>query len=191
MSNQTSWSIDTAHSDVSFKVRHLMISNVKGTFKTFDANIFTNGNDFSTAEIGIWLDPASVDTGNEKRDAHLIGPDFFDAVHHKQISFKSSTIGKANPNGNHELWGELTMMGITKNIKLNVQFGGISKDRHGNEKAGFTVSGRVNRSDWGLVWNDTLETGGLLLSDEVRINCEIELMSNGVTAPDTDKVAVA
>lgn len=179
MANQTKWSIDQTHSDITFKIRHLMISNVNGSFKTFDASIYTTGQDFTTAEIDLWIDPSSINTGDEKRDEHLKGPDFFDAENHKQISFTSSTIGKPDADGNHELWGELTMKGITKNVKLDVEFGGISKDPWGNEKAGFTVSGKINRSDWCLVWNGTLETGGLLLGDEVKISCEIELVNAG------------
>ncbi len=99
--------------------------------------------------------------------------------HHKQITFTSSTIGKADADGNHELWGELTMVGITKNVKLNVEFGGILKDPWGNEKAGFTVSGKINRTDWGLTWNSLMETGGFLVSEEVIISCEIELINVG------------
>ncbi len=179
MSNQIKWSIDQSHSDISFKIRHLMISNVKGGFKTFDASIYTTGQDFTTAEIDLWIDPNSVNTGDEKRDEHLKSAEFFDTENHKQITFTSSTIGAANANGEHEIWGELTMMGMTKNIKLDVEFGGISKDPWGNEKAGFTVTGKINRSDWGLVWNTVLELGGVALSDEVKISCEIELLNAG------------
>jgi polyisoprenoid-binding protein YceI len=152
-----------------------MISYVKGSFKAFDASIYTDGKDFTTAEIDLWIDTASITTGDEKRDVHLKSVDFFDAEEHKQITFTSSTIGKANKDGVHELWGELTMLGITKNIKLEVEFGGVVKDPWGNEKAGFTVTGKINRSAWGLVWNAPIETGGLLVSDEVSISCEVEL----------------
>ena len=123
MTNQTKWSIDQTHSAIDFKVKHLMISNVKGAFKLFDASIYTTLKDFTTAEIDLWIDVASVTTGDAKRDEHLRGADFFDVQKHKQITFTSSTIGKSDKDGNRELWGELTMKGITKNIKLNVQFG--------------------------------------------------------------------
>jgi polyisoprenoid-binding protein YceI len=175
MKNSVKWSIDPAHSEIAFKVRHLMISNVKGSFKTFDASIYTTGKDFTTAEIDLWIDVSSISTGDEKRDEHLKGADFFDAAVHKQINFKSSTIAKAGPDGTHELWGELTMRGTTKNLKLLVEFGGITKDPWGKEKAGFTLTGKLNRSDWGLVWNTPMETGGFLVSEEVGISCEIEL----------------
>jgi polyisoprenoid-binding protein YceI len=156
-----------------------MIAYVKGVFKTFDASIYTTCKDFTTAEVDMWIDPSSIVTGDIKRDEHLKSSDFFDVNNHKQITFTSSTIGKADPDGNQELWGELTMRGVTKNVKLNVQFGGIVKDPLGNEKAGFTVSGKINRSDWGLVWNSTIETGGLMVSDEVMISCEVELINKG------------
>jgi polyisoprenoid-binding protein YceI len=179
VTTQTKWSMDQAHCEIGFKVRHLMIAHVKGTFKTFDASIYTTSKDFTTAEIDLWIDSSSIFTGDTKRDEHLKSADFFDVNNHKQITFTSSTIGKPDPDGNQELWGELTMIGVTKNVKLNVQFGGIVKDPWGNEKAGFTVSGKINRSDWGLIWNATLETGGLMVSDEVVISCEVELINKG------------
>ena len=176
---QTRWSIDQAHSEIAFKVKHLMIAHVKGTFKTFDASIYTNSNDFTTADVDLWIDASSIFTGDTKRDEHLKSAEFFDVIKHKQITFISSTMGKPDADGNQELWGELTIIGVTKNVKLNVQFGGIAKDPWGNEKAGFTISGKINRSDWGLVWNATLETGGVMVSDEVNISCELELINKG------------
>jgi polyisoprenoid-binding protein YceI len=179
METQTKWSIDPSHSEIEFKVRHLMISHVKGSFKTFDASIYTTDKDFSTAEIDVWIDSNSITTGDTKRDEHLKSIDFFDVEHHKQINFTSSTMGKANAEGTIELWGELTIVGITKNIKLDVKFGGIAKDPYGNEKAGFTITGKINRSDWGLVWNNAMETGGVVVSDEINIECEIQLTNLG------------
>ncbi len=176
---KTKWSIDLVHSEISFSVKHLMISHVKGAFLKFDANIYTTEKDFTTAEIDLWIDTASITTNNEKRDEHLKSADFFDVINHKQITFSSGTIGNPDHEGNHELWGELTMVGITRNVKLNMQFGGIVHDLWGNEKAGFTVSGKLTRSEWGLVWNAPLETGGLMVSEEVSISCEIELTNIG------------
>ena len=176
---KTKWSVDQAHSEISFKVRHLMISHVKGTFKTFDASIYTTGKDFRTAEVDLWIDASSINTGDEKRDEHLKSPDFFDVKKFKQITFISSTIEKSDADGNHELWGELTMMGITQNIKLNLQLGGILNDPWGNERAGFTVTGKINRSNWGLTWNSPIESGGLMVSDEIAISCEVELTNIG------------
>lgn len=156
-----------------------MISHVSGSFKTFEASIYTTGRDFTTAEVDLWIDAASISTGNTDRDVHLIGADFFDADTHKQITFTSSTIGKADADGNQALWGEMTIKGVTRNQKLNVVFGGIMKDPWGKEKAGFTISGKFNRSDWGLTWNTALDTGGLMVSDEVSILCELELVNVG------------
>ncbi len=179
MSNETKWSIDPSHSEISFKVRHLMIAQVRGSFKTFDASIYVTDKNFATAEIDLWIDAASITTGNETRDEHLKGVDFFDVINYKQIGFTSSTIEKADEDGNHILWGELTLKGVTRNIKLNVVFGGIMNDPWGNEKAGFSVTGTINRNDWGLAWNTILETGAIMVSDEIKISCEIELTNNG------------
>lgn len=179
MANQTKWSIDQAHSDITFKVRHLMIAHVKGSFKIFDASIYTSGKDFTTAQIDIWIDASSITTGDSKRDEHLKSADFFDVENHKQIAFTSGDFEKADAEGRQELWGELTMKGITKKIKLTVEFGGIIIDPWGNEKAGFTLTGTINRNDWGLVWNSTMETGGLLVGETVKISCEVELTNAG------------
>ena len=176
---KTKWSIDPDHSEIGFKVKHLMIANVKGEFKKFDASIYTSEKDFTTAEIDLWIDSSSITTNNEKRDEHLKSPDFFDIKKHKQITFTSSTIGEPDHEGNRELWGELTMIGVTKIIKLNLQFGGIVHDPWGNEKAGFTVTGKISRIDWGLVWNTPMETAGFMVGEEVTILCEIELINIG------------
>ena len=172
---KTKWGIDPVHSEIGFKVKHLMITSVKGVFKEFDASIYTTGDDFMTAEVDFWLNPASVDTHDEKRDAHLRSPDFFDVENYKQITFIGNTYEKVD-NDSYELYGDLTIKGITKRIKLDVEFGGVMKDPWGNEKAGFSVNGKINRKDWGLNWNAALEAGGLLVSDEIRISCEVQLV---------------
>ncbi len=173
---KTRWSIDPAHSEIAFKVKHLMITNVKGVFKEFDANIYTTGEDFMTSEIDFRMNPASVDTGVADRDAHLKSPDFFDVENHKQIHFLGTSYEKVDNDGSYELYGELTIKGITKQIKLDVEFGGVMKDPWGNEKAGFSINGKINRKDWGLTWNAALEAGGVLVGDEVKISCEIQLV---------------
>ncbi len=175
MENNTKWALDMAHSEIAFKVRHMMISHTKGSFKIFDANIYTTGKDFTTAQIDFWIDAASINTGDEKRDEHLKSADFFDAANHKQITFTCSSIEKASDGSSHDMWGELTMKGIMKVIKLEVDFGGIAKHPWGNEKAGFTVTGKINRKDWGLEWNAALETGGIMVGEEIKIMCEVEL----------------
>lgn len=172
---ETKWLIDPSHSTLAFKIRHLMIAHARGTFKTFDATIYTIGTDFTSADIDLWIDVSSIDTGDATRDRHLLSPDFFDIEHHKQITFTSHSLAKAAAGPNYELWGELTMRGYAQKIKLDIEFGGIIKDPWGNEKAGFTVTGKIKRSDWGLVWNTPLEAGGLLVGDEVNIVCEVEL----------------
>ena len=173
---KTKWGIDTIHSEVAFKVKHLMISNVKGVFKEFDASIYTTGEDFMTSEIDFWLNPASIDTGAADRDTHLKSADFFDVENHKQITFIGDTYENVDNDGSYTLWGDLTIKGITKKIKLDVEFGGIMKDPWGNEKAGFTVNGKINRKDWELNWNAALEAGGVLVGDEIKISCDIELI---------------
>ena len=173
---KTKWAIDTSHSEIGFKVKHLMISNVKGVFKEFKASIYTTGKDFMTSEIDIWINTASIDTGDEKRDNHLKGPDFFDVENHKQITFTGNTCEKADADGNYELRGNLTIKGITKRIKLDIEFGGVIKDPWRNKKAGFIIKGKINRKDWGLTWNTVLEAGGVMLSNDVKINCEVQLI---------------
>jgi polyisoprenoid-binding protein YceI len=175
MTNETKWYLDQAHSTITFSVRHLMISKVHGKFRIFDASVTTEGKDFTTAQIDLWIDTNSIDTGDDKRDEHLKGEDFFDIANHKQISFISNTITLTNVDDIHELWGDLTMNGISKNIKLDLKFGGEASDPWGNEKAGFSITGKINRADWGLVWNSTLEFGGLLVSEDIFIDCEIQL----------------
>ncbi len=173
MKNQTKWSIDVSHSQLAFKVKHLMISNIKGVFKTFEAVILTTGDDFSTAQIDVRIDTASLDTGDMKRDYHLKGQDFFDFRHHKHITFSGTNLVKSQSEGDMELWGNLTIKGISKQIKLIVEYGGMIKDLQGNKKVGFIITGKLNRKDWQLNWNTLLETGGFMVGDEVIINCEI------------------
>lgn len=178
---KTKWSIDQAHSEITFTVKHLMISRVRGSFKEFDASIYTNAKDFTTLDIDLWIDTTSINTGDEKRDAHLKSADFFDAENYKQITFVSSSVGNVDADGNYELWGELTMKGITRNVKLNAFLGGMVNDPFGNEKVGFTVSGKIERKDWGLSWNAPMEKGGILVGEDVMISCEVELTNLGQT----------
>jgi polyisoprenoid-binding protein YceI len=179
MSTKTKWIIDPAHSEIAFKVKHLMIVNVKGIFQEYNASIYTTGEDFLTAEVDFWMNPNSLKTNDEKRDAHLRSADFFDVEHHKEITFSANTIEKSESNDDsYELWGELTIKGITKKIKLDVEFGGIIKDPWGAEKAGITINGKINRKDWELNWNTALEGGGVLVSETVNISCEIELQKS-------------
>lgn len=164
------WKIDTAHSEVGFTVKHLMINNIKGHFKKFDAEAESESDDFKSPQISFTAEVASIDTGNEQRDQHLRSADFFDTEKFPEIKFV------AKKYEGEELLGDLTIHGITRPVKLNVEFGGVAKDPWGNTKAGFTVSGKINRKDFGLNWNAALETGGVLVSEEVKINAEVQLV---------------
>lgn len=173
---KTKWIIDPVNSQIGFQVKYLLFSNVRGSFKEFDAGIYTEGNDFETAEISFSINPASIDTGIEQRDAHLRNADFFDVDQFNEIKFVGKKFQKVNEQGRYELAGDLTMKGITKHVKLDVEAGGFIKDPWGSEKALFKVSGLINRKDWELNWNTVLEAGGVLVSDDVWINCEVQLI---------------
>ena len=175
MKNETQWELDQSHSVLSFSVRHLLISRVKGLFVKYDASIYTWEKDFTKVQIDLQIDVASISTGDEKRDEHLRGPDFFDVKNYSQISFTANEMGSFDDTWKYQLWGDLTMKGVTKRIILSVQYGGMITDILGKEKAGFIITGKIKRSDWGLKWNQVLETGGLLVSDEVDIVCDMEL----------------
>jgi len=170
------WVIDPTHSEIGFKIRHLMITNVKGSFGSFEANIETMGDDFMTAQVECIVKAASVDTGSTDRDKHIKGPDFFDVEHYPDIIFKAKKYENVDNDGSYELWGDLTIKNVTKEIMLDVEFGGVIHDPWGAEKAGFTINGKINRSDWGLNWNTAMDSGGIFLSENLYISCEVQLM---------------
>ncbi|WHY75581.1 YceI family protein [Neobacillus sp. WH10] len=170
---KTKWALDPVHSSVDFSVRHMMIANVKGTFNSFNAKIEAEPTDLTTANIEFSVETASVDTRNKDRDAHLVSADFFDVENHPNMTFKSISIEKTDE-GEYNVTGDLTLRGVTKQETFAVTFEGQGKDPWGNEKAGFSASGTVNRSDYGLVWNAALETGGVLVGDKVKINLQIQ-----------------
>lgn len=190
MSNKTKWNIDPIHSEIGFKVRHLMITNVKGLFKEYEASIVTTGDDFMTSEVDFWMNSASIDTGSPDRDKHIKSPDFLDVEHFKQINFLGNTYEQVDNDGSYELYGDLTIKGITKRIKLDVEFGGVMRDPWGTVKAGITINGKINRKDWNLNWNAALETGGVLVSDEVAISCDIQLVKSPEEVVTADEVVV-
>ncbi len=169
----TKWNLDPSHSELLFKVRHLMITNVKGEFRKFDATILSEGTDFSKAKVNATIDATSIFTNNTDRDNHLKGADFFDTDNHTALSFEGTSFNQLDDE-NFELKGNLTIKGISKEITLDVEFGGLMVDPYGQQKAGFSVSGKFNRKDWGLNWNAALEAGGVMVSDEVRINGELQ-----------------
>lgn len=172
---KTKWNLDPAHSELGFKVKHMMITNVSGSFGKFDVVAETTDKDFTTATINFSADVSSISTSNADRDNHLKSADFFDAEKYPQIKFVSTKVEKRDDE-NLVLHGNLTVKDVTKPVKLDVEFGGIGKDPWGNEKAGFTLSGKINRTEFGLNWNAALETGGVLVSEEVRIIGEIQLV---------------
>lgn len=169
------WISDPTHSELLFKIKHLMITNVKGEFQKFNVSIESKGNDFSDAKVSAVIDTDSIFTNNTDRDAHLRSADFFDAEKYPKITFNSTELNKLDDD-NYQLKGILDMHGIEKELILDVEFGGFAKDPYGNHKAGFSVSGKLNRKDWGLNWNAALEAGGVMVSDEVRINAEIQFV---------------
>ena len=172
----TKWTLDPTHSELQFKVKHLMITTVTGSLKAFSAEMSSEGDEFENAEISFKGDIASIDTGNTDRDNHLKSGDFFDAEKFAHIEFKSSSVEKDG--GDYIVKGDLTIKGETKPVKLTAEFGGIATDPWGNTKAGFTLSGKINRSDFGLNWNAALETGGVMVSEEVRLLGELQFVKS-------------
>ncbi|MBK9192109.1 MAG: YceI family protein [Crocinitomicaceae bacterium] len=172
--NATKWTVDPTHSEINFKVKHLMITNVTGSFGKFEINASTDGDDFTQSKIEFTAETDSVLTGNADRDNHLKSADFFDAANYPKIQFTATGYKKGNEVD--ELTGDLTIKNVTKSVTLHVENSGIAKDPWGNLKAGFSISGKLNRKDFGLTWNAAMETGGVLVSDEVKISCEIQLV---------------
>lgn len=169
----TKWALDPHHSEIGFKAKHLMITTVSGKFEKFNATAETEGDDFSTAKISFTADTASVNTGSEQRDGHIKGADFFDTEKFPQMKFNSTKLERVKDN-QYALIGDLTIRNVTKPVKVNVEFAGSAKDPWGNLKAGFIIDGKINRTDWGLNWNAALETGGVLVSEEIKIHCEVQ-----------------
>lgn len=170
---KSNWALDKSHSEVNFSVKHMMFATVRGTFKDFSAVIVADPEDLTSAEIDFTIDTNSVDTRDENRDGHLRGEDFFDVEHHKTMTFKSTKIESRTGN-EYKMVGDLTIRDVTHPVELNVEFEGTGRDPWGNTKAGFLVTGELNRKDFGLVWNAALETGGVLVSDHVKIEVQLQ-----------------
>ena len=164
----TTWKIDPVHSEIIFKVKHLMISTVSGRFDTFDAAIETTKEDFSDAKITFSGDVNSINTKNEMRDGHLKSPDFFDAAKYPALSFTSTSVKKLS-DYEMEVTGNLTMRGVTKSVKLAVIYNGTVAGMGGAKVAAFEITGKVNRFDFGLQWNALTEAGGVTVGNEVKI----------------------
>jgi polyisoprenoid-binding protein YceI len=169
------WKFDKAHSQVKFNVTHLVISEVTGYFRTFDGTVKTNGEDFTDAQIEFTIEAQSIDTDNEKRDNHLKSDDFFNAEKFPQLKFKSKSMKKVG-NNKYKLTGDLTIRDVTKQVELNVVYGGMANDGYGNKKAGFKITGTVNRFDYNLKWNALLEAGGAVVGSDVEMVCNIQLV---------------
>ena len=190
---KTKWAVDPMHSEVQFKVKHLVISTVTGTFKVFDGSLETENEDFSDAEINFSLDVNSLDTNQADRDAHLRSADFFEAEKYPKITFQSTFFEKveddsqveqtaqhsanlrdsANAKG-YKLKGDLTIRDVTKPVTFDVEFGGTATDFYGNVKAGFEVSGKINRKQFGLVWNGITEAGAIVVGEDLRLNINVQ-----------------
>jgi polyisoprenoid-binding protein YceI len=174
MSAESTWSFDQSHSKVGFAVTHLVISEVEGQFHTYEGTVTTTSDDFSGASIVFSADISSIDTENEKRDGHLQSPDFFDAATYPKMTFKSTSFKKKKGN-KYELKGDLTIRDVTKPITLDVTYGGTVQDPYGNTKAGFKLTGAIDRFEYGLKWDAATEAGNLVVSREVDLEMNIQL----------------
>lgn len=174
---QTNWKVDASHSKMGFAVTHLMVSETEGKFKVYEGSVASKSeSDFTDAKIEFSVDVNSINTDDEKRDGHLKSPDFFDAEKFPKMIFKATSMKPGKIKGTYDLEGDLTMHGVTKKVKLNaIGASKAVKDPWGNTKYAFKVTGKLNRVDYGLKWNAALEAGGVVVSEDVRIDCTIEL----------------
>lgn len=166
------WTVDTAHSEIGFSVKHMMISKVKGSFTSYEAIVEANEEDLQGALIDFKIDVASINTNNTDRDNHLRSADFFDAEQFPYITFKANDIVKKD--GEYELTGDLTMKGVTRPATFEVEYGGKGTNPWGVEVVAFNVEGKVNRKNFGLTWNQALETGGVMVGEDIKITLELE-----------------
>lgn len=179
---RTKWTVDPAHSSVDFSIRHLMVSRVKGTFGTYSAVIEGDPANFTTANVAFTVDLDSVNTQNKERDAHLLSADFFDVEKFPQMTFLAVNIIKTAEN-QYDMVGEFSLHGITRTETFSVTFEGEAKDPSGAEKAGFHAAGTIRRSDYELTFNTPLETGGMLIGDDVQISLDIQVSKKQPAEP--------
>jgi len=173
MSTTHTWTIDNVHSEIQFRARHMVVSSVTGKFDSFQSTVETQGDSLEGAVVNFTADVASVNTGTEQRDNHLRSDDFFNAEKFPQLTFRSDSF-KHVSGDDYELKGQLTIRDVTRPISLAVEYGGVIKDPYGNQRSGFTATGKVSRKEFGLKWNALLESGGAVVSDEVKITCHVE-----------------
>jgi polyisoprenoid-binding protein YceI len=174
MATTTKWVIDPMHSEVQFKVKHLVISTVSGFFKSFGGSLTTENDDFQDAKISFSLDIDSIDTNQSQRDAHLKSADFFDAEKYPHITFESASFKKTGEDDEYKLTGNLTVKNITKPVTLNAEFGGSTTDFYGNVKAGFEVTGKISRKEFGLTWDATTEAGSVVVGDDIKLTFNVQ-----------------
>lgn len=173
--SKATWVIDPTHSNIGFKVKHLMISTVSGEFTKYAGSVTTEGDSFSGASVEFSAEVDSITTQNEQRDGHLKSADFFDAANHPALTFKSTSFKKEDDD-EFEMTGDLTLRGVTRSVKLEVEFAGIVQDPYGNTKAGFSLKGKINRKDFGLTWSAVTEAGSIVVSDEIKLAMEVQLV---------------
>lgn len=173
--SQTTWTVDKSHSKVGFSVSHLVITDVEGFFKDYDAQITTDGDDFSKAKIDFTIKTASIFTDNNDRDNHLRADDFFNAEKYPAMTFKGKSMKKVGDK-KYKLVGDLTIRDVTKQVELEVKYNGTVKDPWGNTKAGFKVKGEINRFDYNLKWNKAIETGSLVVGKDVELVIDLQLV---------------
>ena len=174
MTTNSNWNLDTVHSGINFSVRHMVVSKVRGRFAKFTGNVALDESDLTRSTVEATIDASSIDTGTAQRDEHLRSADFFDVEHFPQIRFRSTGIEKLGGRERYRLTGELTIRDVSREIALDVEYGGRGKDPWGNERVGFTAKAALDRKDFGLKWNQALETGGVLVSDRVEIELEVQ-----------------
>ncbi len=177
-----SWQIDSAHSNIYFTVRHMMISKVRGQFETFSGSVNFDEENPENTTVAIEIDVNSINTQEEKRDGHLKSPDFFDVATFPTATFKSIKVIKNDANEG-KLVGELTLRGVTKEVVLDVEYAGTAKSPWGGTSAGFSASTSFNRKDFGLNWNQALETGGVLVGEKIKLEIELELVKQEEAVP--------
>jgi polyisoprenoid-binding protein YceI len=173
------WTIDPSHSQIQFAVRHMMISNVRGRFEDFTGTVDFDENDLSTLAVDVSIDTASINTRDEKRDEHLRSADFFNTAEFPTMAFRSTSVEKVSDN-TLKLHGDLTIAGVTRPVTLDVEYSGTAVSPWGTTSAGFSAQTKINRKEWGLVWNGTLEAGGVLVGEDIKIELDLELVKEQV-----------
>lgn len=172
---KTKWVLDPAHSEVNFKVKHLVISTVSGNFQKFDGTAVTDGNNFEGAQVEFTIDPSSINTNQGQRDDHLRSADFFDGEAYPAITFKSTAFEKTGDN-EFKLTGDLTIRDVTRPVTVDVEYGGSAVDPYGNFKAGFEVTGKIKRKEFGLVWNAVTEAGSVVVGEDVKFDINVQFV---------------